>query len=122
MYHPLLMYSTAGLDARNNRVKINLPTNRDSYGHSETTVGKLLKRHIQSRWVFFVSSCSWELCVGTSLIMDLQKKDPPRLNASRRDRSDGGLGSVVTISVGWQINLMCFRMARATKYKFTGLL
>ena len=65
---------TAGLDARNNRVKINLPTNQDSYGHSETTIEKLSKRRIQSRGVFFVSLFPAELCFGKSLIMDLQKR------------------------------------------------
>ena len=67
------MRNTTGLDLRNSRLKNNLQTNRDSYGHSETTVGKLSKRNIQSRCVPSVSSFSAESCFGKSSIMDLPK-------------------------------------------------
>ena len=114
--------TTAGLDARNNRVKNNLPPNRDSYEHSEITVGKLLKRRIQSRWVFFYIIIFRGVVLCNIFNNDPTKKDPPRLDASgrdvsssimehkkhpgqldasRRDLSDGSLGSFVTISVCW---------------------
>ena len=49
--------------------------------------------------------------------MEHKKKHPSYFDASCQGFSDGGLGSFVTISVCRQINLLCLRMARATKYK-----
>ena len=48
--------------------------------------------------------------------MDL-KKTHLRVDASRRDLSDGGLASFVTILVCWEINVVCLVWARITKYK-----
>ena len=95
-------FTTAGLDARNNRVKNSFPTNWNSYGHSKTTVGKLLKRRIQWLWVFFILIfCAVMLC---NIFNDgPAKHDPQTGDASRRDLSYGGLRSFVTIPVCWEV-------------------
>ena len=99
---------TAGLDARNNCIKLNLPTNRDSYGHSKTTIGKLLKRRIPWLWVFccIIIFCGVVLC--NIFNNGPTKKDPQPGDVSHRDLSDGCLGSFVTISVCWQIDVYAY--------------
>ena len=102
--------------------KINLLTNRGSDLHSETTIGKVSARRIQCNLVNLLWSNNSGVILCNFLKNRTQKIYQPQLGVSRRDLSDGGLGSFVTIVVRWQIDLEYTRMARATKYKFTGLL
>ena len=92
---------TAGFDARNNRVKNNLPTYRDRYGHSRNHRWEALKRaHPVVLGIFcIILFCRVVLC--NIFINGPTKKDPPLVDASRRDLSDDGLGSFVTILVCW---------------------
>ena len=99
------------LSATRTRI-INLPTNQKGYDTFETTVGKVSARRIRF--------CPVHFCLGIILKViqyNFQgnagtKIDPEDLNSPRRDFSNGGLKSVVTLLVRWQINVLSARIGR----------
>ena len=83
-----------------------MPTNRESYGGSETAVGKVSARRIPPRCVFFCKSIIEDLPKHNSAENYDTKQDTPGLDAPFRELSDGGFGMSVAISVCWQINFL----------------
>ena len=61
------------------------------------------KSHIQWLWVFCCIIVFCGVVVCNIFNYEPTKKDPPPVNASRRDLSNGGLRSFVAISVCWKL-------------------
>ena len=85
---------------------MNLPTNRDGYDGSETTVGKVSTRRIQPRWVFCCRFIIKNVVQHNSAENNDTKKDPPGLDAPFQELSNGSFGISVAISVCWQIDFL----------------
>ena len=98
--------------------KINLASNQKDYDNSETTVGKLSARIIQIFPGYF--------CLGNILKViqyNLKKNAQTKivrvdLDSPRRELSNGGLESVLTLLVHWQTNFLCASPGKAIQLKY----
>ena len=95
--------------------KINLPTNGARYNRSETTARIGPKFRINVHFVHLNRSVIWRIIKNKSPESENRKMSKPPLNASFWDISNGGLGSLLALSVGWQIDFLCYCTRQAIK-------